>query len=71
MRQRLDCWSILCVYLKTCARCGAHYSGSSTEHMHMRHGGHRAEGRGESSPLGIHLARCCQDNPDNQDNSDN
>ena len=58
IRHRLDCKSKFCVYLVTCDKCGCQYTGSTVQHMHLRHGGHRQEVREESSPLGRDFAQC-------------
>ena len=52
------CKSRYCVYLITCKQFSKQYTGSSTDSMHIRHGGHRREIRQESTELGRHLARC-------------
>ena len=46
------------MYLITCKQCSKQYTGSSTDPMHIRHGGHRSEIRQESTELGRHFARC-------------
>ena len=46
------------MYLITCRRCGAQYIGKTTQHIHIRHGGHRSEVENESSELGEHFVAC-------------
>ena len=58
MRHHLTCKSSYCVYLITCLQCAKQYTGSSTQAMHLRHGGHRQEVMNTSSELGRHFARC-------------
>ena len=41
IRHRFNCKSKFCVYLVTCDKCGCQYTGSTVQHMHLRHGGHR------------------------------
>ena len=48
IRHRFDCKSRFCVYLVTCVECECQYTGSTVQHMHFRHGGHRQEVREES-----------------------
>ena len=57
MRHHLTCKSSYCVYLITCLQCAKQYTGSSTQAMHLRHGGHRQEVMNTSSELGRHFAR--------------
>ena len=66
MSHRLTCKSSFVVYLVTCKKqvnnqrevCGRQYTGSTTETMGLRHGGHRVEVREKSTPLGRHFAIC-------------
>ena len=58
MRHRLTCKSKYVVYLITCLGCNKQYVGKTTQHMHLRHSGHRAEIENRSSELGVHFARC-------------
>ena len=58
IRQHVNCKSTFCVYLISCLRCNKQYTGSSTQAMHLRHGGHRQEVQNESSELGRHFAQC-------------
>ena len=58
IRHHLTCKSRYVVYLITCSKCGAQYTGKTTQHMHIRHGGHRSEVENVSSELGEHFATC-------------
>ena len=58
MRHCLTCKSKYVVYLITCRGCNKQYVGKTTQHMHLRHSGHRAEIENRSSELGVHFARC-------------
>ena len=62
IRHHLTCKSKNTVYLITCQGCSKQYTGSSTDPLHVRHGGHRQEIRSESTELGRHFARCGVDN---------
>ena len=62
IRHRLTCKSQYCVYLVTCVKCLSQYCGSTKDHMHIRHNGHRQEIREEGTPLGRHFAKCGYDN---------
>ena len=62
MRHHLTCKSRYTVYLITCKLCSKQYTGSSTDPLHVRHGGHRQEIRQESTELGRHFARCGEGN---------
>ena len=58
MRRHLTCKSRYTVYLITCLRCTKQYTGSSTDPLHVRHCGHRAEIRERNTELGRHFVRC-------------
>ena len=58
IRHNLTCKSSYSVYLITCKKCSKQYTGSSTDPMNVRHGGHRQEIREERTELGRHFARC-------------
>ena len=58
MRHHLTCKSRYTVYLITCLRCTKQYTGSSTDPLHVRHCGHRAEIREGNTELGRHFVRC-------------
>ena len=64
IRRHLTCKSRYIVYLATCLvdSCGKQYCGSSTQYMHVRHGGHRQEILNGSTAVGRHFATCGLEN---------
>lgn len=62
IRRHFTCKSRYIVYLATCLACGKQYCGSSTQFMHVRHGGHRQEIMNSSTAVGKHFASCGLEN---------